>query len=44
MAVYLDVFSCKDFKPQKVLDLVEKTFAPKHIAHRFLYRDAGKKG
>lgn len=37
---YLDVFSCKAFKQQSVIDLVIKYFAPKKIGHRFIYRDA----
>jgi len=44
MAVYLDVFSCKTFKPETALALIRSTFEPKRLAHKFLFRDAGKHG
>ena len=39
--VYLDVFSCQNFKKKAVLDLVRKTFEPEHLASQMIYRDAG---
>jgi S-adenosylmethionine/arginine decarboxylase-like enzyme len=40
-SLYLDVFSCKSYDPKVVFDAVKKYFAPKHIGHKWLYRDAG---
>lgn len=41
-SAYIDVFSCKAFKPQTAIDLTRKRFEPKHIGKPlFLYRDAG---
>jgi len=39
---YLDVFSCKDFDKNIVLNLVRKYFEPKNIYSDFVYRDAKK--
>lgn len=36
----LDVFSCKAFDPDIVIEMVEKHFEPKEMKHRFVYRDA----
>lgn len=41
MCIYLDVFSCKAYEPKIVFDLVHKYFNPKHIGHKWIYRDAG---
>lgn len=38
--MYLDVFSCKDFKHDDVKDLVEFYFRPKHMKHTFMVRNA----
>jgi S-adenosylmethionine/arginine decarboxylase-like enzyme len=38
---YIDVFSCKAFKPQTAIDLTKKHFQPKRVGGIFLYRDAG---
>lgn len=37
---YLDVFSCKEFDSEIVVNLVNKNFFPKNIEARFLSRDA----
>jgi S-adenosylmethionine/arginine decarboxylase-like enzyme len=36
--MYLDVFSCKTFSEDKVIDFVEKTFNPKTFNHQVLMR------
>ena len=41
-SAYLDVFSCKDYDQETVLDLVKTTFEPNKIKHKFMYRDAPK--
>jgi S-adenosylmethionine/arginine decarboxylase-like enzyme len=38
--IYLDVFSCKSYDEDEVIDLVVKYFGPKRINRRFVYRDA----
>lgn len=38
---YIDVFSCKKFKPETAISLTKKFFEPKSIKQLFLYRDAG---
>lgn len=37
---YLDIFSCKDFYPNVVTDLVRKYFNPLKISERLIYRNA----
>lgn len=39
---YIDVFSCKPFNPQTVVDLVNKYFAPETVHGGMLERDARK--
>lgn len=41
MCVYLDIFSCKDFKQETIIPVIKKFFNPKHIVHQMIYRDAG---
>jgi S-adenosylmethionine/arginine decarboxylase-like enzyme len=38
--MYLDVFSCKEFKPETVKDMVEATFSPHTMTSRMILRDA----
>lgn len=38
--MYLDVFSCKDFDPKTVEEIVAWYFAPKNIDTKFVSRDA----
>lgn len=38
--MYLDVFSCKDFEPQTVEDVVRYFFGPTNIDALFVSRDA----
>ncbi len=40
--VYLDVFSCAAYEPKVVFEMVKKYFAPTHIGHKWIYRDAGE--
>ena len=40
-SVYLDVFSCKEYEPKVALDLFNRYFKPKHIAYKWILRDAG---
>lgn len=40
MTAYLDVFSCKDFDQDAVIDMVKDRFGAEHIKRKFLYRDA----
>lgn len=40
-SVYLDVFSCREFKPEQVLDFACDFFQPKEHAAQMIYRDAG---
>lgn len=37
---YLDIFSCKPFEPQKVLNLVKEVFEPTTFQTRFVLRRA----
>ena len=37
---YLDVFSCKPFEPEQVIEVVEKYFAPHSIHSLFVPREA----
>jgi S-adenosylmethionine decarboxylase len=39
---YLDVFSCRRFDPQVVIDLVRATFQPRHVRWTVLKRQAGE--
>jgi S-adenosylmethionine/arginine decarboxylase-like enzyme len=38
--LYLDVFSCKDFEEQRVMDNLELFFSPDEIKHQVIWRDA----
>jgi len=38
--IYLDVFSCKEFDKNIVIELVNKFFSPNHINQNFIIRDA----
>jgi S-adenosylmethionine decarboxylase len=38
--LYLDVFSCKDFEEQRVIDTLEHFFSPDEIKHKVIMRDA----
>jgi S-adenosylmethionine/arginine decarboxylase-like enzyme len=38
--IYLDVFSCKDFNKNIVIDTVNKFFLPEKINQNFVIRDA----
>ena len=38
--MYLDVFSCKNFEPETVEEVVKWYFAPKNIDTKFVSRDA----
>lgn len=40
-SAYIDIFSCKVFKPETAIKLVQDHFKPKHIGKLWLYRDAG---
>ncbi len=37
-AMCLDVFSCKDFDPEVVIDVIEKYFSPKYFNTEIIYR------
>ena len=39
--VYIDVFSCKPFNPEKVTTLITKFFMPEKMNKHFIIRDAG---
>jgi S-adenosylmethionine/arginine decarboxylase-like enzyme len=39
---YLDVFSCKDFKPEVVKDVVDYYFRPREVKTQLMARDATK--
>jgi len=41
--MYLDVFSCKDFKPETVEDMVQSYFRPESVDSRMIVRDASRK-
>lgn len=36
--IYWDVFSCKDFDKNKVIQLIQETFKPKAISSMFVFR------
>lgn len=36
--MYLDVFSCKDFEAQAVLDVLAESFAPAEVEHQVILR------
>ena len=38
--MYIDVFSCKEFKPTDAIAVVDKFFAPTKVKQRFLTRQA----
>ena len=38
---YLDIFSCKVFKPEPVVELIREHFQPKKIVSQMIFRDAG---
>jgi S-adenosylmethionine/arginine decarboxylase-like enzyme len=38
--LYLDVFSCKDFEEQRVIDALDHFFSPDEIKHQVIMRDA----
>ena len=38
--MYIDVFSCKEFKPKDAIAVVDKFFAPTKVKQRFLTRQA----
>jgi S-adenosylmethionine/arginine decarboxylase-like enzyme len=40
--MYLDVFSCKEFEPETVKDMVETYFKPQTINSRMILRDASR--
>jgi S-adenosylmethionine/arginine decarboxylase-like enzyme len=40
---YFDVFSCKEFSNQTVIDTIREFFSPQNINHTFLTRDATAK-
>jgi len=37
---YIDIFSCKDYKVDDVLDLVQEYFNPKSVSYKVVNRDA----
>lgn len=39
-SAYIDVFSCKSFNPEKVINVINEYFEPKKIKKRFLKRKA----
>lgn len=39
-SAYIDIFSCKDFKAEDAISVVEEYFAPKKIKQKFLHRQA----
>jgi S-adenosylmethionine/arginine decarboxylase-like enzyme len=39
-SAYIDIFSCKDFKAEDAIAVVEEYFAPKKIKQKFLHRQA----
>ena len=41
--MYLDVFSCKDFRPEDVRSMVSKYFDPEHADSLLLRRDANQR-
>ena len=40
--LYLDIFSCKDYNEQLVIDLLKQCFSPGEIKSQVLLRDARK--
>ena len=38
--VYIDIFSCKDFDCNKVINVINKYFLPEKMNKHFLIRDA----
>jgi S-adenosylmethionine/arginine decarboxylase-like enzyme len=38
--MYIDVFSCKEFKPKDAMAVIDRYFAPKKVKQRFLKRQA----
>jgi S-adenosylmethionine decarboxylase len=38
--VYIDIFSCKEFNVDNVIDIINKYFSPKKMNKHFLLRDA----
>lgn len=40
---YLDVFSCKEFKPEDVEEVIKEYFQPQHISTQLIVRQAKPK-
>lgn len=40
--LYLDVFSCKDFSEQQVVDFLNEKFFPEKVSYEIIMRDARK--
>jgi S-adenosylmethionine/arginine decarboxylase-like enzyme len=40
--MYLDVFSCKEYEPNHVKEIVKKYFNPLQLHEKFLVRQAGR--
>jgi S-adenosylmethionine/arginine decarboxylase-like enzyme len=37
---FIDVFSCKEYDHEVVLECVKRYFAPRHVVHTMVYRNA----
>ena len=40
--IYLDVFSCRKFEPEDVIDFVRSYWSPQKIMYNYIERDAGE--
>lgn len=38
--VFIDIFSCKEYKQERAIALINKFFSPRTLNQRFLYRHA----
>jgi len=41
MSAYIDIFSCAPYQHVTALKLIQKTFEPKSMGYKWLYRDSG---
>tara|TARA_B110001454_G_C12707124_1_gene429082 strand:- start:1729 stop:1995 length:267 start_codon:yes stop_codon:yes gene_type:complete len=39
--VQMDIYSCADFEPQDIFDLIDETFEPVKLEYKFIDREHG---
>lgn len=41
-SAYIDIFSCKEYKPNIAIKIIKEYFEPKNIQYKFILRDTDK--